>query len=106
MGSVTESTPIPPVVDPDQLRRYLKRHAKVWGAAVRTRRKALGMPLHEVAERAGTTTQTVFKVEKGEILARDHLRIAIAFALATNVDDLFPLPALAQIAQDLKADAA
>lgn len=81
-----------PIITQDQLRRFLKREARHWGSNVRLRRKELGLTLDQVATLADTTAQTVFKVERGQIVARDNLRMALAFALAQEVNDLFPLP--------------
>lgn len=79
----------------------MHREARVWGTAVKARRKHLGMTLEDVAGAAGTTPQTVHKVETGEIVARDHLRLGIAFALACEPAELFPVPTRAAIMRDV-----
>lgn len=84
--------PKTPTLDADILRRFVSREARIWGTRVKARRKALGLTLEQVAEKAWTTPQTVHKVETGEIVARDHVRLAIAFALAVEHDELFSLP--------------
>lgn len=81
-----------PVITQAQLRLFLKREARHWGSNVRLRRLELGLTLDELAGMADTTPQTVFKVERGEIVARDNLRLALAFALGRESADLFPLP--------------
>lgn len=81
-----------PVITQDQLRRFLKREARHWGSNVKFRRGELGLTLEQVAALADTTPQTVFKIERGEIVARDNVRLALAFALGKEVEDLFPLP--------------
>lgn len=81
-----------PLLDPDRIKVFLKREARHWGTACRSRRQALQLTLDNVASLAGTTPQTVFKVERGEIVARDNLRISLAFALSCEVGDLFPMP--------------
>jgi transcriptional regulator with XRE-family HTH domain len=86
------STKAAPVVDLEQLRRYLKREQRFWGGRVRARREDLGLTLEQVADMTGSTAPTIFKIEQGKIAPRDHLRIALAFALATEVDRLFPIP--------------
>lgn len=81
-----------PVISQDAVRRFLRGEARHWGKAVRDRRSELKLTLDQVAVMAGTTPQTVFKVEKGQIIARDNLRIALAFALGSEPSDLFPMP--------------
>lgn len=81
-----------PVITQEQLRRFLKREARHWGSNVRLRRKELGLTLEQVAFMADTTPQTVFKVERGEIVARENVRLAVAFALGKEAGDLFPMP--------------
>lgn len=81
-----------PVIDLDQLRAYLDRESRMWGMLVRSRREMLGFTLEQVATLAGTTVPTLFKIEKGKIQPRDHLRVALAFALQTEVLHLFPIP--------------
>lgn len=81
-----------PVISQDAVRRFLKGEARHWGQTVRARRAELELTLEQVAVLAGTSPQTVFKVEKGQIIARDNLRIALAFALGKEPMDLFPLP--------------
>ena len=80
------------VIDLDNLRRYLKREQRFWGSKVRARREDLSLTLEQVADMVGSTAPTIFKIEHGKIAPRDHLRIALAFALATEVDRLFPIP--------------
>lgn len=81
-----------PVITQEQLRRFLKREARHWGSNVRARRTEMGLTLDQLATLADTTPQTVFKVERGEIVARENVRLALAFALMREVGDLFPMP--------------
>lgn len=81
-----------PLMDPEKVKAFLKREARHWGTACRSRRGALHLTLEQVAVMAGTSPQTVFKVERGEIIARDSVRIGLAFALSCEVEDLFPFP--------------
>lgn len=94
---------IAPVITQDQLRRFLKREARHWGSNLRHRRLELKLTLDQVAALADTTPQTVFKVERGEIVARDNLRLALAFAVGREVGDLFPLPKRAVIIAEAAA---
>lgn len=84
-----------------ELKRFVAREARVWGAAVKSRRMAIGLTLEQLAELCDTAPQTIFKVERGQIVARDHLRLAIAFALACEPGELFPTPTRAAIVRDV-----
>lgn len=90
-----------PTLDAEVLRRYVKREARIWGTRVKARRKSLGLTLEQVADLAFTTPQTIFKIEAGEIVARDHQRIALAFALACEPDELFALPTRAAVLREV-----
>lgn len=80
-------------MDLDRLRALIEATARQWGTNVRHRRQALDLTQRQLAELAGNTTvQTISKVEAGEIAPRDYLKLAIAAALATEVDALFPMP--------------
>lgn len=92
-----------PLVDQDKLRKLLRQEARLWGRSVFARRDSLHLTLDQVAQLAGTTSQTVHKVERGEIVARDHLRIALALALGTTVEALFPMPDRAMIIREASA---
>lgn len=92
-----------PVITQDQLRLFLKREARHWGSNVRARRTDLGLTLDQLAGMADTTPQTVFKIERGEIVARDNLRLSIAFALGREPADLFPLPSREVILAEVAA---
>jgi transcriptional regulator with XRE-family HTH domain len=101
MAATPESIEISPVVDPERLKAYVDREARHWGGRVRQRREDLGYTLARLAALTGTTAQTINKIETGEITPRDHLRIALAFALATEIDRLFPLPKREVILREL-----
>jgi transcriptional regulator with XRE-family HTH domain len=86
------NTEITPAIDPEVVRKYLKREQRFWGSKVHDARAARGFTLEELAALAGSTPQTIHKIERGQIAPRDHLRIALAFALGVDVDRLFPIP--------------
>lgn len=88
-------------LDAESLNKYVKREARINGIRVKARRKALGLTLDQVAGTAWTTPQTIFKIEEGQIVARDHVRLALAFALACEVDDLFPSPKRAAVLREV-----
>lgn len=80
------------LIDRERIQRFLKNEARHWGVACRAKRTTLGLTLEQVAALAGTSPQTVFKVERGQIIARDSLRYGLAFALSCEVEDIFPMP--------------
>lgn len=82
------------------LRRYMNREARVWGAAVRARRKLIGLTLEQLGAKVNVAPQTIHKIEKGEILPTDAVRLALGFALACEPSELFPIPTRAAIARD------
>lgn len=81
-----------PAVDRVAVRAYLRTETATWGRNVHERRKELGLTLDHVAMLADTTPQTVHKVEHGQIVPRDELRLSLALALFCEVADLFPAP--------------
>lgn len=90
-----------PVITGDSLRRFMAREARLWGSRVKARRKLLDLTLEQVAGLAFTTPQTIFKIEEGEIVARDHVRLAVAFALGCEPDELFPVPTRAAVMREV-----
>lgn len=90
-----------PTINDEVLKRYVNREARVHGIRVHARRKSLKLTLEQVAGLAWTTPQTIHKIERGEIVARDHVRLALAFALACEVDDLFPSPKRAAVLREV-----
>lgn len=81
------------LLDVDRLRELLGPGgpwACACGSRIREQRqRALGMSLEGAATRAGTTLQTLARVERGEIVPRDYLRAAIAVSLHCEVHDLW-----------------
>lgn len=93
--------PTAPTLSQAAFRRYMNREARVWGARVHARRTHLGWSLDKAAKLAFSSPQTLSKVERGEIVARDHLRLAIAFALMCEPAELFPLPSRQAVLKDV-----
>lgn len=81
-----------PLLNTDKLRAAHgpgSKWAREAGERVQARRAELKVSQQWVAGAANTTLQTIFRVERGELVPRDYLRGAIAFALMTEVDDLW-----------------
>jgi len=53
--------------------------------------------MDELAGLVGVPIQTISKVERGDIVARDYLKLALALRLACEVDDLFGWPTREQL---------
>lgn len=62
------------------------------GAKVRKHRKQLGEDKTEtwLAARVGVSAQTIYQIEKGQVVPRDYLRAAIAFVLGKDSEDIWP----------------
>lgn len=71
--------------------------AKEWGRSVQLVREAKGKTRKDIAALADVDYNTVRKVELGEMAPSDHLKCAIASALDTPADRLFPLPTIERI---------
>ena len=67
----------------------------IWGDAVAERRKLLGLSQQTLADLCGTTQQTISKIELGEIIPRDRLKVTIANRLGVPLSALFAWPELA-----------
>jgi transcriptional regulator with XRE-family HTH domain len=75
------------------IRKALRGHAKiVWSNRLDSRMQALGVSVGDLADIAGTSYQTIWKIKRGDIYPREYLRVSIALALGAGVDDLFPMP--------------
>lgn len=91
-------------MDLDVLRVQTRNQRIMWGGRVKARRESLGFTLAQVSELSdgALRVQTVSKIERGEIEPRDYLKLAMAIALFTEVDDLFPMPSRAEAARLLQ----
>ena len=68
------------------------------GTRLRTRRKHSNMTVRSLADAVGTTGQTIYAIEQGNLVPRDYLRLAIAHVMGCDVSELFPLPTREQVA--------
>lgn len=82
-----------PLLDGDLLRTICGPRG-IWarrcGAFVAKRRRDLNMDRSTLAAAAGCELQTIYRIESGELVPRDYLRAAIAYALCVEVVDLWP----------------
>lgn len=92
-----------PLIDHDQLRRYVAEERHAWGLRVLERRKQLGMSQADVASLLGVRVQTISKIERGEIVPRDYLRIALAMALSVEVSELFFVATRSEITRAVRS---
>lgn len=104
------ATDTPQAARTQAIRAVLKDHSKVvWSNRLDARMQAMGVSVTVLAEGAGTTYQTLWKLLRGELYPKEYLRIAIALALGAEVEQLFPMPtreALVKAAEAAEAAAA
>ena len=94
------------LLDATRIRALVGSMATGWGEKVAARRESLGISQQALADAIGTNLITVKRIESGTQVPRDRVRFAIAFALATDVADLFPYPDRKRIASAKAEDAA
>lgn len=70
---------------------------KRWGNIVRTRRNSLKLSQEELALLSGISPSSVYRLEEGELCPLDATRCAVAAALGTSVDKLFPHPTRSEL---------
>ena len=73
--------------------------AREAGARVRKRRLQLGLTVRQVSAVIDVPVQTIYRVESGQLIIKDYLRLAIAHALATEVTELFEMPSCERVAE-------
>jgi transcriptional regulator with XRE-family HTH domain len=61
-----------------------------WGRRLREARLSAGLTQLELARRAGANQNTISRVEVGEHRPGDNTKFALAAALGTTVEALFP----------------
>ncbi|HEY6224514.1 MAG TPA: helix-turn-helix transcriptional regulator [Gemmatimonadales bacterium] len=64
----------------------------LWGRRIEEARKALGLTQVQLAEAVGVDQTTISQWERGRVVPRDEMRIALANALGTTVAELLPYP--------------
>lgn len=93
-------------MDLDGLRAHVAGGcAAEWGSRVRGRRLDQRLTQAQLAALIGddgVTVQTISKLERGELVPRDYLKLALALALCVEVQKLFPMPARSAIARFAK----
>lgn len=66
--------------------------ARQWGAAVRKRREQRGLTQATLGKACDVSQQTIDRIERGETIPRDRLKVVIAARLGVAVADLFAWP--------------
>ena len=101
--------PTTPLLDTGTLRRDLRgggEWARQCGERVARRREHLGLTSTQLAQLVGVPEPTIWKVEQGLLAPRDYLKIAIAFAMATPVEHLFPYPERERVSEMYRTEEA
>lgn len=88
-----------PFLDRDAVAELVRARAVEAGQRLRSARQELGWTQQRLAELADTTPETVCRVELGALSPRDHLRIALAFAVVKDVNDIWPPIARHEVAR-------
>lgn len=68
-----------------------------WGQKVGARRRYLGFSQQQLADLCGISQQAVSKIEAGEMIPLDRLKVTIAAKLGTTPADIFPWPPMAEL---------
>lgn len=63
---------------------------QIWGQRVKHWRTGMRWSQRQLAEKVGTTQQTIWKIEHGLIAPRDAMKIRLAEVLGLRVRQLFP----------------
>lgn len=66
--------------------------AKHWGSSVAKRRRQLGLSQAGLAELCDVTQQAISKIEAGESIPHDRLKLVIANRMGINPAELFAWP--------------
>lgn len=83
-------------LDTDALRAHIgpgSEWAESNGKRIAERREELGHTKNELAVKLGVTVPTLHRVERGELIPRDYLRLALSHVLGLPLGELFPMPA-------------
>lgn len=68
-----------------------------WGQKVADRRRVVGLSQAQLAELCEISQQAISKIEAGDMIPLDRLKVTIAQKLATTPDALFPWPPMAEL---------
>ena len=90
-------TDLDPFFDLRDVRQMVAKWAVDCGRRVADRRASLDWDRRQLASLVGSTEATITRIELGQINPRDHLKLAIASALASEVEDLWPYPRRADV---------
>lgn len=76
--------------------RDVKQMVAKWsvdcGRRVADRRSTLNWDRRQLAGMVASTEATITRIELGQLNPRDHLKLAIASAMAVEVEELWPYP--------------
>lgn len=78
------------LLDQEAVAEVVREWAVQSGERVRDRRKALGFTQVELGTMAATTPETICRIELGQLQPREPLKLAIAYALMLEVEEIWP----------------
>jgi transcriptional regulator with XRE-family HTH domain len=79
-----------PLLDREVVDELVREWAILSGSRLKAARLALNLKQDQVAGLAGTTVETVCRVELGQIAPREYLRALLASAVGKDVADIWP----------------
>lgn len=79
-----------PLLDERRLRIAVDAWELECAKRLRTRRLELGLSQTALAEAAGVRDTAISKFENAQVMPRDRVRVALAFALICEVSDIWP----------------
>lgn len=80
------------MLDARRLRKAVSDWSYEAGRRIAKRRRELGMNQHELADLVGVRFTSISKFELGIATPKDSTRWALACALMTDIDELWPAP--------------
>lgn len=80
------------LLDREVVDELIREWAIESGARLRVARNEMKLKQPQVADLAGTTVETVCRVELGQLVPRDYLRALLATAVGKDVEDIWPAP--------------
>jgi len=78
------------LLDSEALDEVVREWAVESGTRARLRRKALKFTQQQLADLAGSTPETICRIELGQLQPREPLKLAVSYALLVDVEEIWP----------------
>jgi transcriptional regulator with XRE-family HTH domain len=86
--------------------QYIKDWRVPCGRRVTELRVARGMSTQQLADRVGCNNTTIWRIEEAKIPAAEHMKLTIAAVLGVEVEELWPMPRTAEVADRTRSEVA